>query len=244
MTTLVILILLGVVFWLGAAFVSKIKAYDYIGRPEAQRDTIAISGEGKVTAVPDIASIRLGLATEKEEVAAAQKENTEKMNDLIKELKGMGVDEEDIQTTTYNIYPRYDYKEESSELRGYEVSQQVTVKIRDLSEVGDILTAAGEIGANQVGGLQFTIDDKEDLREEARAKALENAQEKAETLADSLDVDLGRIVSFNETEGGSPTPYPYYREEAMGLGGSGTAPDIQAGSNEVIMYVTVIYEIK
>lgn len=242
---LIVLVIIGIIGWLGITIISQIKAYAYIGQPETMRDTITISGEGKVTAIPDIATIRIGVVTEKKEVADAQEENTEKVNELIKEFKAIEISKEDIQTTRYNIYPKYDYSREGgSKLIGYEVNQQLTIKIRDLDNVGVVLAKAGAIGANQIGGLEFTIDDKEILQQEAREKALKNAKEKAETLAKISGVKLGKIVSFSESSS-NYEPYPVYaKAEMLGLGGAEEAPDIQTGSIEINIYATVSYEIK
>lgn len=238
-TVLVIflVVFLGVLTW------NQIKQHGYIGRTAEQIYTITINGEGKVTAIPDIAQVSLGIQTEKKKVLDAQKENTEKMNEIIKELKGMDIEAKDIKTTSYNIYPRYDWVEGTRILRDYQVSQNVTVKIRDLDKIGAILDMAGRLGANQVGSLSFTIDEPEQLRQEAREKALVNAREKAEALAKVAGVKLGKLVSFSE-ESITPT-YPIYREyalEAKGLGG-GEAPEVEPGSQEVIVNVTVTYEV-
>ena len=234
-----LVIFLGVLTW------NEVKKHDYIGRSEQQIYTITISGEGKVTAIPDIAQIYLGVETEKKKVEDAQKENTEKMNNLIKELKGMDIAAEDIQTSSDNIYPRYDWIEGRQILQGYQVSQSVTVKIRDLEIIGDVLSAAGSLGINQIGGLNFTIDEPEKLRQEAREKALANAKEKAEALAKVADVKLGKLVSFNESSSGGY--YPVYRAdyalEAKGMGGGAVAPEIEPGSQDIMVYVTVTYEV-
>ena len=224
---------------------NELKNYDYIGRSEQQIYTITISGEGKVTAIPDIAQVSLGVQTEKTKVEDAQKENTEKMNSLIGELKALDIKAEDIQTTNYNIYPQYDWNESGSKLRGYQVSQSVNVKIRDLERVGEVLEVAGSLGANQVSGLNFTIDEPEDLRQQAREKALENAKTKADALAKVAGVKLGRLVSFNESGGDYPIVYTkgYALDESAGLGGAVPAPEIEAGSQDVIVNVTVTYEV-
>lgn len=228
----------------GTIVANNLKGYQYIGKPSAERDTIAISGEGKVTAIPDIATIDVGLTTEKSDVKNAQLENTTKMNRLIANLKNLGVDSKDIQTSYYNIYPQYDWPNGKQILRGYQVSQGVTVKIRNLDKIGDILAAAGEGGANQVSGLSFNIDDPEVLRQEARVKALENAKEKAEALARVAGVSLGKIVSFSEY---ASTPYSAYKSmDALGIGGGGAVPSptVEAGSMDIVIDVTVSYEIK
>lgn len=234
----VLIIFLAVLTWNG------VKEHDYIGRTEQQIYTITISGEGKVTAIPDIAKISLGIQTEKWKVIDAQRENTEKMNIIIKELKGMDISKDDIKTANYSIYPRYDWNEGKQTLRGYTVSQNVEVKIRDLEKISNVLDMAATTGANQVGGLNFTIDEPEDLRQEAREKALANAKEKVEALAKVAGVKLGKLVSFNEN---SASPYPIYQDysvKSLGLGGGAeAAPDIEPGSQEIIVNVTVTYEV-
>ena len=216
----------------------------FIGRSDTQIYTITIAGEGKVTAIPDIAQITMGLETERTGVEDAQRENTEKMNKIISTMGDLGIAKEDIKTTNYSIYPRYDYLENRGQiLRGYVVSQSVTVKIRNLEKVGDVIEAAGGLGANQVGGLNFTIDEPEDLRQQARIKALENATEKAESLAATAGVKIGKLVSFSESAG---YEYPVYRDlavEAYGMGGGAPAPKVEPGSQDVIVNVTVTYEV-
>lgn len=239
----VLLVLVNV--WFLGKIRNDAKAYDYIGKSTSSRDVITISGEGKIAAIPDIAVIEAGVTTEKSDVRASQKDNSDKMNALTARVKGLGVDEKDIQTTQYSIYPQYDYTKDGQRLRGYQVSQSVKIKIRDLSKIGTILAEVGQAGANQVSGVSFTIDDPEALRQQAREKALDNARQKAKSLADHAGVKLGKIVSFSEGSA-SPSPMPYYaRAEAMGIGGGSDikAPDIQAGNLDVIVGVDVSYEI-
>lgn len=242
-TIAALLLVVGVLAVLGTVMAKNLKSYQYIGKPTVERDTITISGQGKVTGVPDIATIDVGLVTEKPDVASAQKENTEKMNRLIKKMKDLGVNEKDIQTIYYNIYPQYDWPNGKQVLRGYQVNQGVRVKIRDLNKIGDILIAAGEGGANQVSGLSFNIDDPEKLKQEARIKALENAKEKAEALAQVAGVKLGKIVSFSEYEERPLAPV-YRAYEGLGLGEGEVAPEIEKGTLDVVVNVTVSYEIK
>lgn len=217
------------------------KQHDYIGRPESQRDTIAIAAEGKVTARPDIASISAGVMTEKKTVVEAQKENTAKMNAIIAKIRSFGVSDDDVKTTNYSIYPQYDWVNNRQVERGFQVSQNVEVKVRDLAKIGDILAAVGELGANQVGGVTFTIDEPEELRQQARLKGLEAAKKKAQALADAAGVKLGKVVGFSESEG--YTPSPMYYAKAEGMGGGSAAPSIESGSQDVIVNVSVMYEI-
>ncbi len=237
----------ALVLVVGAAYLvllarNAAKEHEYIGRPGNARDTIAVSAEGKVTALPDIASISVGVMTEKKTVAEAQQENTAKMNAIIAKVKEFGVAAEDIKTVNYSIYPQYDWIDNRQVERGFQVSQSVQLKVRDLSKIGEVLASAGELGANQVGGVNFTIDEPEELRQQARLKGLEAAKAKAQELASAAGVKLGRIVGFSESDGYVP-PVLYAREAAMGLGGGSAAPSIESGSQDVVVNVAVIYEI-
>src|SRR3989344_4208075 len=222
------------------AFLSAVN----FGLAEHEPATITVDGDGKIVAMPDLATINLGVQTEKTEVAAAQKENTEKMNKIIDAIKAQGVQPADIQTTNYQINPQYDYRDGSAKLRGYIVVQNLTLSIRDLSKIGRILEVAGSLGANQVGGLNFTVDKPENLKNNARDKAIANAKVKAESLAKSLGVRLGAIRSYNEN--GFNPPIIYSKMEAFGVGGGldTPAPAIEQGSLEINSHVTIVYEIK
>jgi hypothetical protein len=226
---------------------NSLKQYQYIGRSDQQTYTISITGEGKVTATPDIARVTLGVQTEKAKVIDAQKDADAKMAKLNGEIKQLGVDEKDIQTSAYTIYPQYDYRDGTQVLRGYQVNESVVVKLRgeNLDKLGTLIEAAGRVGANQVGDLNFTIDDPEVLSQQARVKALENALSKANELAKVAGVKLGKLVSFNEWTA-SPA-VPMYREFSAvasdGFGG-GSAPTIQPGSQEVVVNVNVTYEVQ
>jgi len=220
---------------------NALKQYNYIGKSDQYPYTISISGTGKATAVPDLARLTIGIKTEGSAVFAAQQENASKMNKITEKIKAAGVAAEDMQTANYQINPRYDWIEGKRILRGYDVDQSLTVKIRNLEKIGDILTLASEDGANEVSGISFTIDDPEKLKQEAREKALANAKEKADTLAKIVGVKLGRIVSFTE-DGYVPPFYGYEAKEIYGMGG-GATPDVQAGSTDVTINATIVYEI-
>jgi hypothetical protein len=224
------------------------REYGYIGRAPLTQYTITISGEGKVTAAPDVAMVSVGVQTEKKLVKDAQTENNNKMNAITKAIKDLGIEAKDIKTENYSVYPKYDYSRVTgqSNIVGYTVSQSVSVKIRDLDKVGSVLAKAGELGANTVGGVNFTVDDPEKLQSEARQKAIDNAKEKAGILFKNLGVTVGRIVSFDEY--GNRGIMPIYAKEAYGIGGGGDvaipAPDIQPGTTEIISNVNLTFEIK
>jgi len=239
------ILVIVIIFWVGVLTRNNMKEYHYIGQSAEQKHSINISGEGKIVAVPDIAKIQLGMQTEKKTVALAQKENTEKINTVIKKLKDdFKVDAKDIQTVNYNIYPQYDWFDNRQSLRGYQVSQNIDVKVRNLEDVSAILDLAGAEGLNQVGGLTFEVDDPQELKQEARELAIQHAKEKAESLADIAGVKLGKIISFSEysTEPQYATDN-FLMKEAYGMGGADAAPAIEAGSTEIIVTANVEYEI-
>jgi uncharacterized protein YggE len=235
---------LGVIY-LGILSWNAVKEHDYIGISPKTAHSITIVGEGKVTGVPDVAKIQLGYSVEKRTVAEAQKENTDKMNAVIDKLKkDFKIDAKDIQTVNYYISSQYDYLESKQILRGYTVSQNLSVKVRQMDKVSQILEVAGAIGLNQIGSLNFEIDNPEKLKEEARTKALAQAKAKAETLAEVVGVKLGKIVSFSESSSGDqPTPVYYAKDMAVSMGGGSSAPAVEAGSNEITIIATVEYEI-
>ena len=192
-----------------------------------------------------MAKISLGYSVEKRTVAEAQKENTDKMNSMIDRLKkDFKIEAGDIKTINYYISPQYDWNNGKQTLRGYLVSQDLSVKVRQMDKVSSIIEAAGTVGLNQIGNLSFEIDNPEKLREEARAKALAQAKEKAGTLANVVGVKLGKIISFSESSNQYVPIYSNYAmSEKIGMGGGGGAPALEAGSNEIIIIATVEYEI-
>lgn len=241
-----ILLLLLTSIYVSALTRNSIKEYNYIGISEEKRHTIVIDGEGSVHGTPNIANINLGLQTENESIEAAQKNNTETMNTIISKLKKeINVNKNEIQTTNYSINPRYDWNEGQRTLKGYTVSQNLKIKIKDLTKISKIIGLAGEYNLNQVGGLNFSIENPENLQKEARIKALNNAKEKANALSQTLDVKLGRIIGFSEREQASV--YPVMRslsisEDAQYKNGS-AIPELEAGSQEIKSHVNVEYEI-
>jgi uncharacterized protein len=215
----------------------------FIGKNPQLDRSIAISGEGKVTAIPDIASVTLGMENTSMDIQVAQKKNSDTINSLMSQLKALGIDEKDIQTVSYNINPQYDYSNGRQTLTGYSVSQNISVKIRKTDQVSNVLKIAGDSKLNQVGGLSFDIDQPETYQQEARVKALQNAKDKAQALAQVMGVKLGKIISFSESSN-YMAPYPIYNAKAdYGIGGGGTAPSVAPGSQDIIINATIIYEL-
>jgi len=226
--------------------------------------SFSVTGEGKVTAIPDIAQFTFSIITEGGlDVAKLQKENTIKASAAIDFIKASGIEDKDIKTQNYNIIPRYqsfrcvvvqypaDTMREGyapvnpcppSEIVGYTITQATLVKIRDFDKTSDILNGIVEKGANNVSSLYFTIDDEKGIEKEARDKAIKEASEKARAVAKSAGFRLGQIISINEGYS-----YPMVRYQEAGLkDASASAPSvrIEPGSQEIIINVTMQYEIR
>ncbi len=239
------IVILFLVIALGTYAAKNIKQMRYIGKPDTGPHTIMVSGDGKVTATPNIAVTNVGLVTEKTNVADAQLENSQKMNALIVAMQQLGISKEDIRTAQYQIYPKYSYDQKTgSSITGYTVTQSVEVKIRDLTKISQVLASAGSAGANQVSGVQFTVEDPKVLRAEAREEAVADAKEKAVKLAAELGVELGKLISYSETTNNN-APYPQMMMRDLNVGASqeGT-PNIQSGTLEITSEVSITYEIE
>jgi hypothetical protein len=252
----VVVILLAV--FLGLKSLAEARGLRYIGAGLPPTNTISVSGYGEAFGVADIATFSFSVMSEKSTVAAAQKEATDKINAITDYLKGAGIEEKDIQTTDYSVYPQYDYETMACSpgsycpggkqvLRGYQVRQTTTIKVRDTAKAGDLLTGVGGKGASEVSGLNFTFDDPNKLQDDARGEAIGDAKAKADELAKQLGVKLVRVVSFSENGGGYPSPM-YARDMAYNMAGatseSKSAPEISIGQNKVSSNVTVTYEIR
>jgi len=246
-----ILFLISLIVWFSVGVLNQLKEGEYIGRSIETQNTITVSGTGEIYAKPDLALVDFSVVTEDKTVSGAMSDNTEKMNSVIDYIKQQGVLDKDLKTTSFTIYPRYEWQEETTcmiypcpegkrVLVGYEVSQTLEVKIRDMTKVGDIIQGATDSGANEVGDLQFTIDKEEELEKQARIEAIEDAKTKANELASQLGVKLARITNFNESNI-SPIPRPLFME-AVG-GGETETPQIETGESKVAVTVNITYEI-
>ncbi|MFA5131214.1 MAG: SIMPL domain-containing protein [Patescibacteria group bacterium] len=213
-------------------------------------DRFSVVGSGTVYAKADIANIQVGLKTEAKKTAAeATLENTNKMNEIVAELKKLGIEDKDMQTADYNLSPVYNYTNDKGQvLVGYQVTQTLTLKIRDLTKIGDVIAKTTEKGANQVGNINFTIDDEFALKNQARELAIQKAQEKAALIAKQSGMKLGEVKSVYENADPTPPIAFGYTNAKIELqdssAGAIAAPSIQSGQNEIKVEVTLVYEVK
>jgi len=240
----------------------------HVSNTATNTNTVSFSGEGKVFAKPDIAAISFSIVTEAKTSKAAQDDNSKKSEKVVNFIKSQGIDEKDIKTTGYNVYPQYSYPrpvplpmgiegsapsapssypqyyDSNPKITGYQVNQSFEVKVRDLDKVSAILDGLVAQGANQVNNLGFQIDDIEKVKNEARELAIKDAKEKANVLKKQIGIRLGKIVNFSE---GGYYPGPYMMEAKAtdsGVGGGGSAPAVPVGENEITVNVTITYQIK
>lgn len=220
--------------------------------------TISVSGEGEVLAVPDVGQFSFSVKAEAEADTAtvAQEESGVAINNILAYLREQGIEDKDIKTQNYNLYPRYRYEQRicppnsycpagERVADGFEVTQTVSVKVRETDNAGAVIAGVGERGATNISSLNFIIDDVEALQEEAREKAIADAREKAERLAKELGVDLKRVVSFSEGGGYRPQ---YYKESAVmamdASGGGFSGAELPVGEESTKVTVNITYEIK
>jgi len=242
--TLIAAVILAVAA-LAAPAAPAIHAQEGITAPAMQR-TITVVGEGKTSIKPDVARVNIGVEVMKPTVQEASAENKATVEAVLAALEAAGVEANDIQTSGYSVYvERYGPEGPlpDNDLR-YRVSNNVNVKIRDLENVGTLLDAAIEAGANNIYGVEFALDDASEARSQARAKAVENAKAKAEELAGLAGVEVGQIVSLSEIIGASGG---YYNQmvassAVMGLGGGGGTP-VAPGELEVTYQIQAVYAI-
>ena len=220
------------------------RTIEVINRQKTEK-TVRVSGTGIVAGDPDVVVLSIGVSVERDSVKQARTEAAEAMGALIESLKGNGLVDTDIQTQHFSIHQRYDYVKGKREFRGYNVTNTVSAKIRDLDTVGNVIDDAAEAGGDlvQINSIQFTIDDSTKLKMQARVAAMQNAQAKAHTLATEGGVTLGKPISISES-GDFYAPYPVNLEFAFADDAAAAETPIQSGQLQITVTVNVVYEIE
>jgi uncharacterized protein len=267
-------------------------------------DVFSMSGEGKETIKPDVAVINLGVQANAATVKEAQDRINESINSITAEVKKLGIDEKDIKTESYTVYPNYDavpptplsmdskttnaaepamaiapardlqtleapsagsagtatvtqvgpvaptrpaapaQTPKDPRIKSYNANTNLSIKVRDLEKVNQVIDAATNLGANQIGGISFDVDDRAKAEDAARKKAVDEAKKKAEMAAKTAGIRLGKVINYNESFNGGP--YPYFKAEAA-MDSRSSEPgntSIEPGSMEVVVNVTLSYEIR
>jgi len=212
---------------------------------DSQAQGISVSGEGRASAAPDVAVLGLGVSAKATTIEAANRQTQEAMSDLLGSLEQNGVQEKDIQTRQFSIYPEYDYRNGEQVLTGYRVSHMLQVKVRDIDKAGEVIDDAVAAGGDllQVQSISFTIDDTTALRSEAREEAVVDAQAKADELATLAGVTLGKATYVTESIS-TPYPPPYFDRGGVFAMEEAPATEISPGELEVVVTVYITYGIE
>lgn len=231
--------LAGAIALLAAAAYSSVQAAEAVMAPR----TITVSGDAEVASKPDQARLSAGVVTQADTAAAALTANSTAMNRVFAALRAAGIPENRMQTSNFSVQPQYPPfrpdNQEPQRIIGYQVSNTVTVVVDDLTKVGPTLDALVRSGANQLGGIQFTIADPKPLAERARTLAVVDGAAKARTLATAAGVTLGPLMSIQETS--SVRPIPVF---AMARAVAAEATPIAEGEERVGVNVTMTYAIQ
>ena len=211
-------------------------------------ESIAVSGEGTVSAPPDTAVVVVGVSLLRDTVAQAQRDAGVAMDAVLDAAREHGVDEDDISTTQFSVFPEFDFSRDNErQLRGFRIVNRVQIKVRDIEAVGDVIDAAVSAGGDAVvvDSLSFTVDDTGAMVDQAREQAVDAARSKAEKLAELSGVELGEVISITESGGPRPPVVEFAQERAIAAdaGGFGGTP-ILGGEFAVSLSVFVTYAIE
>lgn len=233
---------LTVIISLATFLVTKYSPPIPISSVVTQKDSLfTVSGEGKVTVIPDTAIVNLGISVSKLTVKEAQSEANRIINKVSDDTKRLGIESKYIQTRNYSIYPEYDYQTQPHKINSYRVTATLTITVKDFDKINQVIDTATTDGANTVSGIQLTVDEdkQKDLLVNAREIAIKEAKSKAESLARAAGITLGRIVNVQES-GASPRYYPamYAAVDAEAK----TSTNIEPGSTDITAAVTLSYE--
>ena len=201
--------------------------------------TLTVSGNGKVTVVPDVARVYLGVSLTKPTVKEARAAAAEAMTDVIAAIKALGVADADIQTTGLSLSARY-ADGSSTRIVGYAISEQVQVTVRDLDKAGDVVDAATAKGATDVNGISFELADPAKALNDARAAAVTAARASGLAMAAAAHVTLGAVVSISD--GSAPSPI-YYGAASAAVPMADVKTPVQPGTQDVSATVTVVFEL-
>jgi uncharacterized protein YggE len=234
-------LLLAIALLLGLGHASGVRAQSTTATP-ADGTLLSVSAQAEASRVPDVATLSTGVVTQAADANAALRANSAQMGQVMAAIRAAGVAEKDIQTSGINVNPQYRYAEDQPPaITGYQASNNVSIKVREISKLGDVLDALVASGANQVNGPSFEIDKPEAVYDEARRAALDKAQRRAEMYAKSLGMRVRRIVSISEG-GGFSRPMPMMRMQAEAMDVA-AAPPVSPGETTLSANLDIVFEL-
>ncbi len=199
---------------------------------------ISITGTASIDAKPDLATVNAGVESTGPTARDALTANSKQMNAVFDAIKGLGIEDRDVGTSNFNIAQNWRHGPEGSKPDGYRVSNQVSLRLRDVSRIGEVLDALTSAGVNQAGNIQFDVEDADTLLDTARSKAVGKARKRAELYAAAAGVTLGKVM--NISEGGPNRQLPHPQFAAMESRSAG-APPIAPGEQKLNVSVTVTW---
>lgn len=203
---------------------------------------LSVSAQAEASRVPDVATVSAGVVTQAPDANAAMRANAEQMDKVMAAIRAANIAERDVQTAGVNVHPQYRYAEnQAPTITGYQASNTVSIKVRDVGKLGEVLDALVASGANQVNGPSFEIDEPESVYDEARKSALEKAQARAEMYAKTLGLRVRRIVSISEG-GGMGQPRPVMMAMARGKAEAADTA-ISPGETTLSVNLDVMFEL-
>jgi uncharacterized protein YggE len=209
------------------------------GAPAVKTAFIQVEGRGSVQAEPDMATLRIGVTTENAKAQDAVSANTAATEKVVSELQQASIDKKDLKTSNFSVYPQYKTEGENKhQVITYRVSNTVTVTIRDISKVGDVLAKAVVAGSNQISGPSFSVSNPEKYMNEARKKAVENALEKARAYAGAAGLHLGSILEISEP--GLPAPLAF----SMARSAAAAPVPLEAGEEKLEARILLVVELE
>lgn len=207
----------------------------------SKSDVFSATGQGSFAAKPDIATLNVGIQANGQTVQQVQDQINSKLNQIATKIKALGVNEKDIKTINYSIQPNVDFREGNQKITGYFANTTLLIKVRDINKINNVIDEATQAGANQIGGINFDVDDKTKAEDEARKEAVEQAKKKAEAVAKIAGFSLGKIINYSEDFGGSPRPITFSAVESAD---KAVPTQVEPGSSEIKVTVTLSYEIR
>lgn len=239
---------LGGIFF--ASLITGTAQWKSMKHPNGQTATISVTGEGEVTAVPDIATVTVTIRESAKSVPEAQKLAEAKVKSAITALSALGVTDKDEKTLSYQVNPKYEnvaiasvigYPQTNQKIVGYEVSEMIEIKVHKIDQAGEIVGALGAANITEISGPSFTVENMDKVNAAAKEKAITNAKEKALATAKSLGVDLGEITQFSENNGGYPV---YFKAQSVApMAAQDTAVTLPQGENVIKSQVTITYSL-
>jgi uncharacterized protein YggE len=226
-----------------ALFLAQAPSFAQSAPPPQNPRTLNIVGSAEVHAAPDAALVMTGVVTESDTAAAALKANSATLAKVLEAIRAFGVEAKDLQTSGLALAPRYQIDKLSSGDRqriiGYTAANEISVRVRDLAKLGDLLDKVTVAGANRIDGIEFVISNQEGLLEQARQNAVADAKGKADLYARAAGFTLGKVMSL--TEEATPSPRPMAR--AMAVSGPAVPVPVEAGEMTLSARVRVVWSL-